>query len=265
MKTPNYLSLITLVMVAFFYACQPGSTSSNSKATSTDSSSVAKGTMMEQEGEEEPEVEEIDLAWYEMDSLSLACGSTNVLLGSSLLTIANRLEAKKLMYDQKPFTDCSGIFHRVLDSLGRRCPEYTLPDPATHRSSRGIAEWYHEQGDFIQIKDPVASAKYIKPGAVMFYASGRLNPDSLSTEQLFNPGGIRHIGVVVEVQKEEDGTISSYTLFHGRSSGKIASKTDYHDLEPSRSSYPAYGNGRDHWVGVAPIAANKMEEGGDES
>lgn len=197
-------------------------------------------------------------AWDNMDGLSITCGGDEMNLAVPLNEVASRLQSQNLMYNTKPFSDCSGIFHRVLDSLDRRCPSHAFPDPKTHRDSRSIGKWFLENGTFVQIRKPEESDKYIRPGAVMFYMSGSKDPKTITSEALFKPGGIRHIGVVVDVEKDADGRVTKYTLFHGRTTGKPAAKTNYHARKPSRSSYPAYGNGRDHWIGVAQIASDKV-------
>lgn len=205
-----------------------------------------------------PISEETLASWANMDGLSITCGGDELNLAVPLNEVASRLQAQNLMYNVKPFSDCSGVFHRVLDSLDRRCPDHAFPSPKTHRDSRSIGKWFVDNGTFVQIRHPEASYKYIKPGAVMFYMSGSKDPKTIAKDALFKPGGIRHIGVVVDVEKDENGVVTKYTLFHGRTTGKPAAKTNYHTRKPSRSSYPAYGNGRDHWIGVAQIASDKV-------
>ena len=62
------------------------------------------------------------------------------------------------------------------------------------------------------------------------------------------------MGVVTEVKKNEEGLISSYSLFHGQRPGKLASTTNYHQRAyKNRPNYPPYGNGTEQWVAVAPL------------
>ncbi|MEO0899470.1 MAG: hypothetical protein AAFY71_23875 [Bacteroidota bacterium] len=268
-------ALLAVVLVAF--GCQTGSTTQSStteekKGMTENSSEEGKeatageseeANEAEGEGEGETDAEEAPVNvgnadMGDMDAIMIKCGGSAMSLANPLMDIANRLEAQNLMYDTEPFTDCSGIFHRVLDSIEKRCPDHLFPDPAQYRSSRGVGKWYDENNNYIVVRDPVAAASYIKPGAVMFYAGSSVDPKTIEKDALFKQGGIRHVGVVVDVKTDDEGVIQSYTLFHGRTTGKVAAKTSYHALKPSRSNYPPYGNGRDHWVGVASIASDKL-------
>ena len=73
------------------------------------------------------------------------------------------------MYSQtKPGSDCSGIFHRVLDGLSVRCGCFSPPSYRDYRSTRQLAQWYHEQGDLLRVTDPLKDSELIGIGAVMF-------------------------------------------------------------------------------------------------
>jgi len=201
----------------------------------------------------------IDMAaWASLEGLSINCGGGEMNLAVPVNMVATRLESQNLAYNDKPFTDCSGIFHRVLDSLKRRCPTHDFPDPQTHRDSRSLGRWYHEKGQLVQITDPLKQDSYLKPGAVVFYAKPSVDPLTVDAETLFKQGGIRHVGVVTEVEKDASGTIVGYTLFHGRYYGKSAAKTNYHKRDTGRANYPPFGNGKDHMIAVAPIASDAV-------
>ncbi|MCI4670600.1 MAG: hypothetical protein MRZ79_20870 [Bacteroidia bacterium] len=251
-----FLYFAGIALLPILLSCN--SETSNSSAKNSETAKKESAPVIPTKLDEEKPKE---LDWTKMSTVAITCGGSEFDLSVPLLEVANRIESQKLMYKSKPFTDCSGIFHRILDSMNRRCPEHDFPNPNTHRSSRSIGQWYNEKGNFIKITDPENEWDYIKPGAVMFYASKSVDPKTVETEALFQSGGIRHVGVVVDVEKDSNGMVNKYTLFHGRTSGKIAAKTNYHERKPSRSSYPAYGNGSDHWIGVAPIASDKVMDG----
>jgi len=156
-------------------------------------------------------------------------------------------------------TQCSGIFQRVLNSVRRDCPEAVgKTPPANQVDSRGQGKWYYKKKALTLIKDPIAQAELIRPGAVMFY--GKLSQDFYNTnpvEKLWDKEtGIRHVGVVVDVERNEDGEIESYSLFHGRTSGTtsgISNADNYMHRREAKSNAPSFGNGPDPWVGVAAM------------
>ncbi|MEM7513902.1 MAG: hypothetical protein AAF388_23445 [Bacteroidota bacterium] len=182
------------------------------------------------------------------------CEETRINLAVPVKVIADNITAEKLDYNVEQFSDCSGIFHRFLDSLELRCPSPTYPNPKQYRSSRELGLWYYQQGKLVLVKDPLNMHEYIKPGAVMFYGPRGVDVSTMTIDELTRPGGINHVGVIVEVKKDDDGVITGYTLFHGQRPGKKASSTNYHKREyKNRSEYPPYGNGTEQWVAVAPI------------
>ena len=184
------------------------------------------------------------------------CEETQMNLAVPVKVIADNITADKLDYNVEPFSDCSGIFHRFLDSLELRCPSPAYPDPKQYRSSRELGLWYYKQGNLVLVKDPLNMHKYIQPGAVMFYGPRGVDVSTMTIDELTRPGGINHVGVIVEVKKDDEGVITGYTLFHGQRPGKKASSTNYHKREyKNRSEYPPYGNGTEQWVAVAPIIA----------
>ncbi len=200
--------------------------------------------------------------WETADSIVMNCGGA-LNLAKPVNVIAANISRDSLQYDVEPFSDCSGIFHRFLDSLSLRCPDFAYPDKK-YRDSRALGKWYHEQGHFVRVNmDNVLDMSHlIKPGAVMFYGPRNGKIDTLGIEALFAPGGINHLGVIVAVAKNDQGVVTGYSLFHGRRPGKLASTTNYHKRSyRNRPEYPPYGNGSEQWVGVAPVIANeKMKE-----
>lgn len=193
-------------------------------------------------------------SWENMDGIYSLCAGKKSNLAHPVNLIAQHISEDSLDYNVEPFSDCSGIFIRVLDSLNRRCPGHDFPNPQTYRDSRGLAQWYHEQKLLIRVIEPLDMGKYIKPGAVMFYGGRGMNMDTIQTEDLFQHGGINHVGVITEVKKDKEGIVESYSLFHGQRPGKMASTTKYHKRTyRNRKDYPPYGNGSEQWVAIAPI------------
>ncbi len=185
---------------------------------------------------------------------SIHCGS-DIDLAGFLDKYTGALEAQAIIYNSEPLSDCSGIFLRVSNAVGEKCPNYVFPDATSVRSSRGLAAWFHEHDNLHLVQDPMAIDAYLRPGAVMFYGqSGKSYTNPTIAEITSSSSGIQHIGVVVEVVKEEaSGQVQSYSLFHGRSTGKIASRTDYHERKPSRTGLPPFGNWKQHLVAVGYI------------
>ncbi|GAB4402326.1 MAG: hypothetical protein OHK0039_00190 [Bacteroidia bacterium] len=182
------------------------------------------------------------------------CGADDLDLEATLGEIVRQLEAAHLAYNVEPFSDCSGIFHRVLDSLALRCPDHAYPDPALYRDSRALARWYHQRGRLVLVQQQAREMdSYIRPGAVMFYSRGG---GATTLAELTAPGGIGHVGVVVAVEYDRRGVVSNYALFHGRNPGKPASVTHFHHRRHPR--YPPYGNAAEPWVAVAPILGEAL-------
>ncbi|MEL6253780.1 MAG: hypothetical protein AAFR87_17360 [Bacteroidota bacterium] len=191
--------------------------------------------------------------WMGYDGLRSSCEGSKLNLAIPVNIIAANITKDSLAYNVEPFSDCSGVFLRFLDSLEARCPKKSYPDPASHRDSRALAKWYHEKGKLVRVEEPLNMAHYIKPGSVMFYGGRGVENKELSLDDLFAHGGINHVGVVTEVE-EKNGEIVGYSLFHGQRPGKLASTTNYHQKEyRNRTNYPHFGNGTEQWVAVAPI------------
>ncbi len=188
-----------------------------------------------------------------LPAYTLSCDGRSLCLDETIQDIATDLQAQKLLYNSKPFTDCSGIFHRVLREINKRCPDYQLPDAEQYRNTREIARWYYEQGELIVIEDPFAAAGLIKPGAVLFFGYRDKKYKNIKPAQLFTSFGIEHMGVVVDVQYDSYQRVMSYGLFHGQTTGKIASVTRFHQRNPTRPNLPPFGNGNQQWVAFARI------------
>lgn len=188
----------------------------------------------------------------------LPCGQAASSLAPTVLAIAEQLQGQTIMYDSEPLSDCSGMFHRVLQSFDEVCPGYDLPEPQEARDSRDLGRWYAESGNYKLVTDELDQAHLIEPGQVLFFGQSATQYADLTLEQALTE--IEHVGLVVAVDRDEAGELISYQLFHGRSPGKPAAITNYHFREPSRSSYRPFGNGDQQWIGVASIADSSRTE-----
>lgn len=220
--------------------------------------------------EKENEAEE---ATQESDStatIAAACGEDEA-LHAKLLSVSSSIEALKLPYVASKGQDCSGIYHKMKDSVQQWLPadcaeNYVFPEYDKIRSSRQIADWYHGQGNLTLVEDPMAVRNQIKPGSVMFYAKPGKKYTGITIEMLTaksqnyaSSGAIMHIGTVVDVTKDENGNVIQYTLMHGRNPKYPASRTEFHKEVQSKSNpnLPAFGNWSQQWVAIADIATLK--------
>ncbi len=169
-----------------------------------------------------------------------------------LLASANEFESKRILYRSIPLSDCSGMFHRLLRKVREQFPDFQYPEVVEARSSRALAQWYHDHGALEIISDAAGSGRLIRPGAVMFFGQSGRKFAKPTIGQLVN-GGIQHIGTVVEVQRDENGQTIGYTMFHARSRGKIAGKTRHYLRHPKYSYLPAFGNWRQQLVAIGYI------------
>ena len=187
-------------------------------------------------------------------SSSLQCDITDI--AAPLHDVVTALEEKSLLYATEPLTDCSGIFHRVVQGLKYRCPGKDFPSVEQYRDSRALARWYHERGQLELIRNAGNSTDLLKPGAVLFFGKNGLAYKDFSVDELLTPRkGISHVGVLVKVHKDEAGRVLHYELFHGygRKGVTAASVTDWHTGTPSRKGYPPFGNGRQQLVALARL------------
>jgi hypothetical protein len=192
---------------------------------------------------------------YILQPLEAASGAAAVLDFSQYLRAAAEVfEEQRILYRSIPLSDCSGMFHRLLEEMKEAFPAYQYPTVTEARSSRALAQWYYDRDALHLIEDAAQSGHLIQPGAVMFFGQIGKKYAKPTIEQLVIPGvGIQHIGTVVEVEYDETGQVTSYTMFHARGKGKIASKTKHYLQRPSNPTLPAYGNWRQQWVAVAYI------------
>jgi len=168
--------------------------------------------------------------------------------------LANDYESRHILYRSIPLSDCSGMFHRLLQQMKEAFPAFVYPEVTAARSSRALAQWYHDKGSLRIIEDAAKSGELIKPGAIMFFGQVGKKYSKPTIGQLTTYGsGIMHIGTVVDVEKDEQGKTVAYTMFHARGRGKPASRTRHGLQHPQNSSLPAFGNWRQQWVAIAYI------------
>ena len=256
LSTRRLLFIVVGALFLVLLACRR----SDKQTVSTDTQAAEASTSTpEPEGTETPTVstspgsstaaELASLSQYSAD-----CGGTLMDLGGPVQEIAAKIEAASLLYDTKPLTDCSGIFHRVLQAMKARCPGYDFPTPETYRDTRDLARWYHERGELILVRDALQDAELIKAGAVLFYGQRDTEYKDFTVEELLQKGtGINHMGVVVRVHRDPEGKVVRYELFHGHGTkGKTpASTTKWHQRNPRTG--PPFGNGTEQWVAFARL------------
>lgn len=163
-------------------------------------------------------------------------------------------EPEKWMYSNtaSDFKDCSGMFIRLCENLDEQfCDAYQFPGRKFH-STRDLAAWYARMDKLTLIKDPQSQQDQIQIGQVIFYGkSNKRIPKKFTLEDLTAPypkGLLAHMGVVVAINREEDGSLKSYTIYHGRSSGKPASRSIIR-----ASQNPNFGNWGQPWLASASI------------
>jgi len=187
------------------------------------------------------------------------CFADDDQLSLQLSLFAEKLERDSLWYNNREpakLQDCSGIFHRVVQFVQSKCDSYTYPTPGSARDSRSVAAWYKEQNNLVIIKNPKEQRNLIRPGAVMFFGKSGQVYNNLTAAQVtagYPDGIVQHIGVVTEVETDDAGNVTGYTMFHGRRPGVTAQRSYYHQLQPPRLGYPILGNWNQQWVGVAYI------------
>ncbi len=159
-------------------------------------------------------------------------------------------EPDKWMYSNKAsdFKDCSGMFIRLCEALSEvTCDGYLFPGRAFH-SSRALAAWYHRQEGLQLVTKPMESSDLIQVGQVMFYGKAGTKAPKRMTVDMLSGSLVGHVGVVVAVDRTEEGELTSYTLYHGRSSGKAAARSIIRTTQN-----PDFGNWGQPWLAASPI------------
>ncbi len=183
-----------------------------------------------------------------------ALPSREAVFTTYLQRLAGDYESKHIMYRSIPLSDCSGMFHRLLKQVKEAFPAFTCPEVAEARSSRALAQWYHNRDALHIVEDPAASGALIRPGAILFFGQpGKKYPNPTIGQLTTYGEGIMHIGTVVDVEKDEQGSVIGYTMFHARGRGKPASHTRHYLRHPGNPALSPFGNWRQQLVAVAYI------------
>ena len=192
-----------------------------------------------------------------------------------------------IRYTQSPglaLQDCSGNFLRLASLVAQRClnheallpaaagiPPYTIAtdgQPVSAnlvraRDTRSTARWYHDQGLFRPVfcdgdyknfsKDLEAAEDLIYPGAVVWFGFGeRCTTADQGLEALFD--NINHMGVVLDVVRDENGKVERFTMYHGRNVGKGSGlNTLVREYQGNSDKVPPFGNWTEPVAGIAPI------------
>ena len=253
----KFTSFVASLLLLLATACQPAATGEVETTTEevTEEEVAAPADSTETTAAEASTSLDADLVTRlaSMESYAAKCDGAETDLAVPVMEIAKNLEAQKLEYIHEKLQDCSGMFHQVLMKLKDRCPDHAYPEVDKYRDSRALAQWYHENEKLILVTDEKAKSSLIKPGAAMFYGYSGKDYSSFTADDLFVRGtGINHVGIVVDVKKDESGQVTNYSIFHGRNPKHTAGITSYHNLVPTRESYPPLGNGGGKWVAIAP-------------
>ncbi|MEL6863972.1 MAG: hypothetical protein AAFP19_06125 [Bacteroidota bacterium] len=240
MPTISHLSLILCVSLTLFAACQSESPSAQptrplakKQATNT-SETIKKIPASHAQG---PCKADFDLAIH-------------------LLREAERMSEDSIPYSAAKGNDCSGIFHQFLNTVKEHCPDAQYPKMSQARDSRAIAQWYHKWGQLQIVEDPDKDSPLIQPGMVLFYGYGqRKTPytyGQLTIDSLNIRGrGINHVAVVVSVNRNEEGVLESYDIFHGRNPRHPAGITTSQRFRARHPNLPMYGNWKQPWLAAA--------------
>ncbi|HMQ46068.1 MAG TPA: hypothetical protein PKA00_01130 [Saprospiraceae bacterium] len=184
---------------------------------------------------------------------------------TELSDLASYIEHNPLWYSSSPSSlkDCSGVFHRLLNIIKTKYPDCMGPEITEARDSRSIARWYQANNSFHVINNAMEQRHLIRPGAVLFFgAPGRYYRSSTLSQMNSLDGVIRHIGVVTEVFRDEEGNVTGYVMMHGRRPGVYAQRTYKHKATPPRPGYPVLGNWNQQLVGLAYMKDYEVENGG---
>ena len=246
----------------------------------------------------EPEVDPAELI-AQADVYYAMCGGELKSMADILVPIAANMQAQNMPYkiSQEPvdeWRDCSGNFLRLSSYVASACAENkdnlaappgitdyvpggnnAAPDPKGPRSSKGVGQWYNDQGRFTPIyydgvtdislppQDLIDNRHLIKPGAVVWFSRERpMSTDGLDI--LWTAGSrkaINHMGTVTEVMRDEDGNVIRYKIYHGHGKEGVttAGVTDYHFWEwpatytSGGQKYPPFGFWGQYIVGIGTL------------
>ncbi|MFQ3201180.1 MAG: hypothetical protein ACI9SK_001911 [Zhongshania sp.] len=194
------------------------------------------------------------------------------------------MESQKIIYTQQPtneWRDCSGNFLRLSSRIAEKCPGVKMAAPAgirkftlngdnaapgepEARTTRELAKWYDDRKLFTPVfydEDAFAAPanltqfrNKIKPGTVFWFSRKIPKFEDGKTSLYKQPGGaIGHMGTVVKVEKDNNGNVVGWTMYHGQNSRKHNGTTSHKWAESGiRQRVPQGGYGTQRIVGFAP-------------
>jgi hypothetical protein len=177
-------------------------------------------------------------------SIKVPSRQPSVSLNSAVLRVTENLNQQEIPYSTTPedLSDCSGTFLKTLRELRAHCSGLVGPTPEQARSSADIYDWYRRADILTPVNDPVANTDLLHAGSVLFY---KRNHESRPS----------HMGIVVDLQYESNGSLRGYRLWHGRRPGRPAAITDYHYVKP-RSDKPL-GVGAKNWIAASDLCPSR--------
>ncbi|MEM1324264.1 MAG: hypothetical protein AAGG75_28655 [Bacteroidota bacterium] len=198
-------------------------------------------------------------------------GISDKRISEVLTSISKNMQDQKLAYNKKIGQDCSGIYHRLKDSLKVQLPslqaaEYHYPLFSKDRSSRQIADWYYENGNLLIIEDAVASKNSIRPGSVLFFGQSEKRFKNITIDRLTDRknnytqnGIIEHVAVVTSIRTDKEGNLKDYMMMHARyPGGPHASLSGSQEIQSTNTpDLPPFGHWEQQLVAVANIVTLK--------
>ncbi len=170
---------------------------------------------------------------------------------------ALRLKSQKIYYSSKNLADCSGIYFRFVQQLQKKCRHIAIPNIKKYRSSRDIAFWYYQREQLTFTPNPLKIQHMLQPGMVVFYGTHNSRSDKFTEQHIKKRRGIHHLGIIISVERDKKGRLTSYTIFHGRNKGKYASTTTI-TLKQSRARHQPLGLYNMPLVAVAPLMDSRI-------
>ncbi|MFK7997215.1 MAG: hypothetical protein AB8B87_23995 [Granulosicoccus sp.] len=174
------------------------------------------------------------------------------------------MDNQTIKYAQSPnseWRDCSGNFLRLSSHIAEQCDvelvaprgvrkyvdggDNERPGRAAARTTRGIAKWYDEQGKFVPVfydgtvdltEAPgalIAIRNKIKTGSVLWFSFEKPLAE-IKKEGLFKEVGglINHMATVTSVEKDDNGDVIAWYMYHGINGKKN------NDITPQWWTYP---------------------------
>lgn len=198
----------------------------------------------------------ITILFPSSSTASLPCAGPSFDLEAEVLNVAQQIQGQRLGYVTRKAgqpdvrQDCSGIFNRFIVQINEKLEqcEGEIELPLVRSGSSGVAKWY---GDAVKlVQNPVDEASNITVGMVMFYARSTVTDPSN-----YDLGAVNHIGVVAKVNKDDEGNVVSYALFHGfGKEGNPAAIDEPKDwkFNVKDTKFPL-GYANQHWIGYSPL------------